>query len=111
MERKLGDENCITCGACCASYRVSFYWAEAAMPGGVPEAFTEKINHHRIAMRGTNQKSPYCIALQGNIGEYVNCTIYGIRPSPCREFDAGSDRCYEARTRHGVKEDVSGICA
>ncbi len=35
---------CMTCGACCAYFRVSFYWAEADDAGGlVPSALTEPL--------------------------------------------------------------------
>ncbi|ENO4720751.1 YkgJ family cysteine cluster protein, partial [Escherichia coli] len=36
---------CMTCGACCAFFRVSFYWAEADDAGGnVPVSLTEQIS-------------------------------------------------------------------
>lgn len=35
---------CMTCGACCAYFRVSFYWAEASDGGGtVPVHLTEPL--------------------------------------------------------------------
>jgi Fe-S-cluster containining protein len=37
-------------------------------------------------MKGSNQKNPRCIALDGDIGERVHCKIYAQRPSTCREF-------------------------
>lgn len=98
---------CLRCGACCAHYRVSFYWAEAddASPGGVPVALTERLNAHRCAMRGTQKSQPRCIALEGRIGEAVQCRIHPQRPSPCREFEASwaageaQPRCDDARQR------------
>jgi Fe-S-cluster containining protein len=103
---------CIICGACCASYRVSFYWGEtAAQSGGVPYELTEKINAHRVAMLGTNQKKPRCIALQGEISQLVSCNIYDNRPSTCREFEAGEPHCIEARQKHGVLDFIPAICA
>ena len=69
---------------------------------GTPDELTEKLDYHRVAMRGTNQQQPYCIALQGEIGKRVACTVYDNRPSPCREFDAGTERCFAARQRHGL---------
>ncbi|MDP3809952.1 MAG: YkgJ family cysteine cluster protein, partial [Hydrogenophaga sp.] len=30
------------------------------------------------------------------------CGIYEWRPSPCREFEEGSDACTRARQRHGM---------
>lgn len=35
---------CMSCGACCAYFRVSFYWAEADDAGGsVPAQLTEPV--------------------------------------------------------------------
>lgn len=79
---------CLNCGACCASFRASFYWAECddATPGGVPVELTEKLDAFRRAMRGTDQPNPRCIALEGVIGTGVFCAIYEKRASVCREF-------------------------
>jgi hypothetical protein len=79
---------CIHCGACCAYFRVSFYWREAdpSQAGSVPLEYVEEETEFYDNMRGTNQAHPYCAALSGKIGERVACTIYSRRPSPCREF-------------------------
>lgn len=78
---------CMTCGACCAYFRVSFYWAEADDAGGlVPSALTEPLTPFLRCMSGTNQRQSRCAALSGDIGDAVHCTIYENRPSPCREF-------------------------
>jgi Fe-S-cluster containining protein len=101
---------CLTCGACCAFYRASFYWAEttAGLPGGVPEHLTEKINDFRVQMKGTRGEKPRCIALQGEIGTHVQCTIYEQRASVCRDFPPSlldgvvNERCDTARQAHGL---------
>lgn len=100
---------CLTCGACCAFFRVSFYWAEAQDAGGtVPVQLTEPVNAHLRCMSGTNQKSPRCCALEGHPGEAVNCAIYHQRPSTCREFDPldehglPNDACRRARAHYGL---------
>ena len=102
---------CLDCGACCACFRVSFYWAEAGDENGVPEGLTEKLTPHLLAMRGTNEKQPRCLALQGQVGERVSCSIYEQRPSPCREFEAGTERCLSARLRHGLGDIDEGAVA
>jgi hypothetical protein len=96
---------CLSCGACCAHFRVSFYWAEP-----VPEEFTEKISPHRSCMKGTNTtETPRCIALEGRLGDRVHCKIYGNRSTACREFEASyekgeeNQRCAAARLKHGLK--------
>lgn len=98
------SQHCQSCGACCASYRVSFYWAETDEhpDGHVPAQLTTPISPYRVAMRGTEQKPVRCVALQGQVGVSVGCSIYAQRASTCREFTAGDDRCTEARARHGL---------
>jgi hypothetical protein len=95
---------CLSCGACCASYRVSFYWAEADdAPGGtVPVPLTEAFTPHLRVMRGTWARTPRCIALSGTVGQRVSCTIYDQRPSPCRAVMPGDPYCQRARARHGL---------
>jgi uncharacterized protein len=82
-------DECMTCGICCSHFRVSFYHGEVDdMPfGKVPADLTEKLNDTRACMKGTNQKIPRCIALTGEIGKNVSCSIYENRPTPCREFN------------------------
>ncbi|MDQ8024230.1 MAG: YkgJ family cysteine cluster protein [Moraxellaceae bacterium] len=100
---------CISCGACCARFRVSFYWGEADdAPGGiVPAALTEQLTPLRRAMRGTNPPQR-CVALQGELGQCVGCSIYEQRPTPCREFEmwepdgSVNPRCNEARAGIGL---------
>ena len=94
---------CQQCGACCAAFRVSFYWAEV-QPPSVPAHFTERISPHLSCMAGTNQAAPYCVALQGEVGKAVTCSVYPQRPPPCREVQPGDDKCARARARHGVPE-------
>ncbi|PTB84579.1 zinc/iron-chelating domain-containing protein, partial [Pseudidiomarina aestuarii] len=67
---------------------------------------TEAFHPHLLCMQGTNQKQPRCVALDGEIGVQVGCTIYANRPSPCREFIAGDEGenpfCDKARAQHGL---------
>jgi uncharacterized protein len=95
---------CQSCGACCAAFRVSFYWGETdEAPGGtVPAALTEKINDHLTCMRGTESAPVRCVALAGEIGQDVKCNIYEFRSTTCREFMRGSDSCNDARARYGL---------
>lgn len=103
---------CLQCGACCAYYRASFYWAEGddTTPGGVPVALTEALTPHLRVMRGTNQPQPRCVALLGDIGVAVRCTIHPQRASVCRDFAPSYEngtgphhaRCDQARARWGL---------
>lgn len=101
---------CLTCGACCASFRVDFSVYESEAQGGrVPASLAEAINDHTCRMRGTDYARPRCAALTGTVGEKAACGIYEWRPSPCREFAAGSEACNKARARHGLAELESGL--
>lgn len=101
---------CLSCGACCAYFRVSFHWSEAdpTLGGQVPPALTEPLRTHEVAMRGTSQAQPRCIALDADIGRRSRCTIHPVRPSVCRdvpaswEFGAPSPQCDKARQAHGL---------
>ena len=101
---------CLTCGACCASLRVSFYWRETTEgnPDGVPAELTEPLNSFYSCMRGTNRKNPRCVALDGEVGSAVSCSIYAQRSSTCREFDILDEHgdineaCSRARVKHGL---------
>jgi len=77
---------CVTCGACCAFFRVSFLWSGAVNDDSVPTDLTDTLNETRRCMKGTNQKDPKCIALEGEIGVETKCGIYRKRPGPCRRF-------------------------
>ena len=112
----LRQNPCHTCGACCAHYRVSFYWAETdpLQGGSVPVEETEPVDDFRRCMRGTNQRHPHCVELQGNVGGKVACGLYARRASPCREFGVhwyhsglyaapeSLQRCNEARAAWGL---------
>jgi hypothetical protein len=103
---------CLTCGACCAHFRVSFYWAESEPFGSshwVPAGMTEKISPFLSCMKGTNHPhAPRCVALSGEVGKQVACDIYENRPSACRNFEASFERgeenlrCAEARNKKGL---------
>lgn len=100
---------CLSCGACCSFFRVSFYWGECQSAGGiVPDELTQPVNAQRVCMNGTGTKPTRCHALLGTVGSEVRCTIYENRPSPCREFNVhgelgvGNDDCNRARAHHGL---------
>jgi Fe-S-cluster containining protein len=111
-EKTSGIEHpCLRCGACCAFFRASFYWAEAddVSPGGVPVGMTRKLNDFRRSMLGMDGGNPRCIALQGEIGKRVFCSIYDSRASVCRDFEPSwennrpNERCDRARAAWGLE--------
>lgn len=106
----MSDSNpCLSCGACCAHFRVSFFWGECQSAGGiVPDDQVVLITPHRVAMRGTEHKPVRCTALLGEVGQGVRCTLYEQRSSTCREFEASwvngehNPHCDAARSAHGL---------
>lgn len=112
---------CLTCGACCTQYRVAFHWMESdeAIAGGVPAALTERLDPHRLCMRGTYSTPIRCVALEAEIGRYSRCTIHDRRPSVCaqvaasHEFGQPSPQCDGARLAHGLPlltpQDWAGV--
>ena len=94
---------CTSCGACCASFRVDFSVCETQSEGGsVPDGLWVTVTDHIARLRGTDHGRPRCAALSGQVGHKATCGIYEWRPSPCREFEEGSDACVQARRRHGL---------
>ena len=102
---------CITCGACCAFFRVSFPDTETNnFPGGsVPLNMTLPSNGAQRVMKGTGTHHTRCIALEGKVAFRVKCTIYENRPSACRGFnfswenDIGNFLCDRARAFYGLQ--------
>jgi uncharacterized protein len=102
---------CLSCGACCAYFRVSFYAGEVdCHPGGtVPDALVLPINAVMVCMKNTEQGGQSCIALRGTPGKPgISCAIYTHRPSPCREFLAWNpdgtpnSACHRLRMKWGL---------
>src|SRR5690606_24296150 len=103
------ESPCLSCGACCANFRVSFYWGECQSAGGtVPDELTLQITSHRACMKGTEKNPARCIALVGTPGERVGCSIYEGRSSTCRDFDiynedgSSNEACVKARSAFGL---------
>jgi Fe-S-cluster containining protein len=94
---------CLSCGACCAYYRIIFHTDEAL---AIPAEYLEQVQSGVSCMKGTNSYPPRCAALSGEVGQQVSCAIYESRPSPCREFNVyeldgtPNMRCFKLR---GIK--------
>jgi Fe-S-cluster containining protein len=92
---------CQRCGACCAAFRVDFSVLETQSEGGhVPDGLWLPVTSGISRLRGTDHRDPRCAALSGQVGVRAACGIYEWRPSPCREFEEGSEACAQARRRH-----------
>lgn len=97
---------CMTCGACCASFvcvdlepdnpiSSEDCW-DISKPGECGEFVVD-----RFIKRKDVDFS--CTALNGKIGEDVSCRVYENRPRMCRQFEAGSDRCRAVRRAYGIE--------
>ncbi|MDX9995876.1 MAG: YkgJ family cysteine cluster protein [Rhodocyclaceae bacterium] len=100
---------CCRCGACCVSFRVTLPRIELDSHGGqVPARLTEPYTPTTACMREDPDTPGRCIALAGEVGAQVSCTIYANRPAACSEFaplavlGSGDDACDEARRRQGL---------
>ena len=67
------------------------------MGGSVPSGLAVELTASTMRLRGTDHSPPRCAALTGRVGQKASCGIYEWRPSPCREFEDGSDACQRAR--------------
>jgi len=111
VEIEAAENPCLACGACCAYFRVSFYFGELndQPQGWVPVELTSKVNDFRAAMKGTEKGGARCIALRGEVGQSgIHCAIYANRPTTCREFDpwladgTPNPDCQQLRVRFGL---------
>lgn len=99
---------CLTCGACCDYFRISFYGGEV-LSGFPPEDLTMSLGSHMACMKGT-EHGGRCIALTGQIGQSISCSCYSDRPSVCREYEVWDSnglvnpRCNKARRKHNLPE-------
>lgn len=91
--------DCTTCGACCAW---SDNWPEFtdetdAHMDGIPIELCD-CDNGRMKCDGNR-----CLALQGDIGKRVSCSIYAHRPLVCREFQPGEPGCLMVRKGLGLE--------
>src|SRR5450830_1037877 len=87
---------CLTCGACCASYRVDFSIYELDEEGGtVPSGLAVEVNGSTCRMRGTDHVPIRCAALTGKVGERwrVAFTSGALPPAmSCRQATTAAKR-------------------
>ena len=99
--------DCMTCGACCAS----FVWVAVASDNTISSedcwdiTRKDKNDDEYTVDRYVKRKETdfSCTALEGTVGENVSCGVYEERPRMCRKFEAGSDRCHAVRRAYGIE--------
>jgi len=90
--------DCTKCGACCRGFDVDLVWSDH----GVPEDMTERTTDNIDLFKMRQHKDGSCVALCGNIGESVSCSVYENRPSVCRDFQPGNIQCQLIRIQEGL---------
>ena len=104
---------CRACGACCCNSARNrstgfrdyievkttdrLYREGRALLRQLGERNRAGVFHLRLV--GEEQR---CVALAGELGAAVSCSIYALRPSGCRRVEAGDDECRRARRLHGL---------
>ena len=65
LYRKMLDFACLSCGACCAAFRVDFHCSDlgTATAPGVPLELVVPLTATLVRMRGTDDAPPRCAAL------------------------------------------------
>jgi uncharacterized protein len=105
--------DCQACGACCLNTQrnralktleyveVTATDALFTQSADVLERLTVRNADGRLHLRMIGEDER-CASLDGDVGEGVTCQIYALRPSGCRELEAGDDECLRARKMHGL---------
>lgn len=103
--------DCTRCGACCfnppENVREAYLDYVEVGPSDALRRRPDLLRRHtseqdgRVHMRLL--EGGRCSALSGALGRRVRCTIYHVRPSPCRRVQAGSELCARYRREHGLE--------
>jgi uncharacterized protein len=95
---------CLECGACCV------YGLIIPINRRTPEPLTSYLEvvldeaPDVVIERAFDRAGPdgRCVNLTGKVGSHIGCTVYPDRPQICRDFEAGSDRCFGYRRMGGI---------
>lgn len=91
--------DCIKCGVCCSYFHnIPILPEEVSLIDNNLKQYTlvSPLQANGLSMKfveGTKR----CIALEGEVGKSVSCSVYEIRPPVCRRFEPGSDLCKKVR--------------
>lgn len=102
--------DCTRCGACCFNppdnVREGYVDYVEVAPGDELRRKPELMRRYAVEKDGQLHlrvlEDQRCIALAGRLGRRVRCTIYHVRPSPCRRVQAGSELCDRYRRGQGL---------
>ena len=105
--------DCQSCGACCCNternrLEGTLEYVEVTKQDRLYEerrdllkqlAVRNEAGVFHLRLVGEEQR---CVALDGDVGEGVSCTLYPFRPAGCRNVEAGDEECLKARRFHGL---------
>ena len=101
---------CILCGICCSVYQVRISREEAAtLADHMSMEFYEWVGRfcdprwHDSRSYLVRHENGHCVFLKrGDDRRKALCTVYGVRPSSCREWQAGLEKleCQEGLRRY-----------
>ena len=104
--------DCQTCGACCCNSdenRAEKYVDYVEVPRRSMLAQRRSLVRKLTVVNAQGErhmrlvgKDQRCIALAGQLGENVSCTIYELRPPACRRVEPGSEECLRDRRERGI---------
>ncbi|MEW6127840.1 MAG: YkgJ family cysteine cluster protein [Acidobacteriota bacterium] len=100
--------DCLTCGACCAYFHQILISIEDATPRSLAWEVTDTDEQTTHWLR-RDLGEARCVALAGEVGKRVSCAIYELRPTACRAFEAGSDRCQALRRMFGFEPRLTEV--
>ncbi len=104
--------DCLECGGCCAY----FHQVPVLITDPTPRALTWAVMESEdseddledlIRWLKREPVAGRCVALDGDVGRRVCCTVYELRPNSCREFERGSDRCHAVRRMYGIEPPLA----
>ena len=104
--------DCQSCGACCcntdenrAERYIDYVQVTARSPLSRQPALLRKLTvlnakgERHMRLEGKDQR---CVALSGDLGVRVSCTIYQLRPASCHRVQPGSKECRRDRRERGI---------
>lgn len=102
---------CVPCGACCVYGLIIPINRREPEPlrryievtlDDAPEVVVERVFER-------DERDGRCVNMAGEVGVEIGCTVYPDRPQICRDFDAGSDRCFGYRRMYGIDPPLSDV--
>ena len=101
-----GHYECDQCGACCrGTFIVEADYLDARRE---PRLLDPQVGPYRVTQRELEEEEKVALLACGSdnpcpcLGQDNRCTIYPTRPNACVAFEAGSQKCRNARAELGI---------